>query len=110
VLAVGNGNARLLLRKLACPVEARSQSVSLTLRFKRRLAERGGFEQSPRTPCKAGLYGKSSGDQTAVSLTASQKAVAENPELSEIFHSWPKLPAKARLAILALIRATLNPK
>jgi hypothetical protein len=74
------------------------------------MAERGGFEQSPHTPHNAELYGKLSDGQTVASLSASQKIVEDNPELSEIFHSWPKLPANARLAILALIRATLNPK
>ena len=72
------------------------------------LAERGGFEQSPQTPHKAELYGKLLGGQTVVSLTASQKAVEDNPELAELFQAWPKLPADIRTAILALIRATLD--
>jgi len=46
---------------------------------------------------------------TPASLAASQKPVQACPELAEIFHSWPKLPENVRLAILALIRATLNP-
>jgi hypothetical protein len=75
-----------------------------------RLAERGGFEQSPSNPPEASLQSDLANGQAQASLTASQNTVNGSPELSELFHSWPKLPANARLAILALIHATLNPK
>ena len=72
------------------------------------LAERGGFEPSHPNPPKPILQDDSANAQAPASLTASQKPVNPCPELTEIFHSWPKLPAKIRMAILALIRAMLN--
>jgi len=80
------------------------------LNKKLELAERGGFEPSRPNPLQPILQADSANDQATASQTASQKAATANPELSEIFQSWPKLPANARLAILALIRATLHPK
>jgi hypothetical protein len=75
----------------------------------KKLAERGGFEQSQSNPLEANLQSDLANGQIPASLTASQKPVPACPELSELSQAWPKLPANARLAILALIRATLNP-
>jgi hypothetical protein len=72
------------------------------------MAERGGFEQSQSNPPEANLQGDSANGQASASLTASQKPVQACPELTELSQAWPKLPANIRIAILALIRATLN--
>ena len=74
-----------------------------------KLAERGGFEQSQSNPPEANLQSDSANGQVPASLTASQKPDQACPELAEFSQAWPKLPEKIRTAILALIRATLNP-
>ena len=75
---------------------------------------KSGGERGIRTiqsnPPEANKQGDLANGQPPASLTASQNSVNCSPELSELFHSWPKLPANVQLAILALIRATLNPK
>ena len=73
-----------------------------------KMAERGGFEQSQSNPPEANLQSDSANGQAPASLTASRKPVPACPELAELSQAWPKLPANVRLAILALIRATLN--
>jgi len=72
------------------------------------MAERGGFEPLQANQQKPDLQCDFSKNNKLISPTASQKPVKGSPELSELFHSWPKLPANVRQAILALIRATLD--
>jgi hypothetical protein len=72
------------------------------------MAERGGFEPLPANQQRPDLQGNDSKNAKLIPLTASQNSVKGSPELSEIFQSWPKLPANVRLAILTLIRASLS--
>jgi hypothetical protein len=72
------------------------------------MAEGVGFEPAQPPSKQADFPNDLPHGQAVASLTASQNAVARNPELSEIFQSWPKLSANTRLAILALIRASIE--
>jgi hypothetical protein len=69
----------------------------------------GEFEQSKSNSPEANLQSDSANGQDSASVTASQKSAQAYPELAELFQAWPKLPENLRLAILALIRAALNP-
>jgi hypothetical protein len=71
-------------------------------------SSRAIFEQSETNPQPAVLQAALVNNEAPASLTASQKPDHGCPELGEIAQKWPKLPANMRLAILALIRATLN--
>jgi hypothetical protein len=72
------------------------------------MAEGVGFEQPQSNAPEANLQGDSANGQASASLIASQTPVPACPQLTELSQTWPKLPANMRMAILALIRATLN--